>query len=155
MSYVQGTDFLSLTAEVKELARSVISADFSDDEIKRYQYMRYSQIRTLTDKDDWDVNDREYGTLQLIETKLAASDILEHYGDVNSIPIWQAMRAAALADLTATVSNLETDTGGTTSNILVTDYKSWNLNSSVAPPNRLSAPITGGVESKGSREIDL
>jgi hypothetical protein len=155
MSYVQGTDFLSLTAEVRELARSVVTADFSDDEIKHYQYMRYSQIRTLTDKDDWDTLDREYGTLQLVETKLAASDIIEHYGDVNSIPIWQAMRAAALADLTATVENLETPTGEASSSILTTEYKSWILNSAVAPPNRLSPTVTGGVETMGSREVDL
>jgi hypothetical protein len=152
MSYVQGIDFISLTAEVRELARSVIVAEFTDDEIKRYQYMRYSQIRTLTDKDNWLPTDREYGALQLIETKLAASDIMEHYGTAQDIPIWQAMRDSATLGLTNTIANL--DTAISSSGIITeTSYKSWNLNSSVRPPNRLKN-VGSGVEGKGTLEID-
>lgn len=136
--YVSGTDYISITAEVRELARSVIVADFTDDEIIRFQYMRYSGIRTDTDKDDWDSGDREFGKLQLIETKLAASDIIEHYGTVNDIALWQAMRESALAELKELVGNMDTSTGEESGKILETDYKSWNLNELVSPPNRLS-----------------
>ena len=138
MSYTAGVDYISITAEVRELARSVIVADFSNDEIIRYQYMRYSGIRTDTDKDDWDANDREFGKLQLIETKLAASDIIEHYGTVNDIALWQAMRESALAELKELVDNMDTGTGKESGSILETDYKSWNLNELVSPPNRLT-----------------
>ena len=138
MSYTAGVDYISITAEVRELARSVIVADFSNDEIIRYQYMRYSGIRTDTDKDDWDANDREFGKLQLIETKLAASDIIEHYGTVNDIALWQAMRESALSELKELVDNMDTGTGEESGSILETDYKSWNLNDQISPPNRLT-----------------
>ena len=138
MSYTAGVDYISITAEVRELARSVIVADFTDAEIIRYQYMRYSGIRTDTDKDDWDANDREFGKLQLIETKLAASDIIEHYGTVNDIALWQAMRESALSELKELVENMDTGTGEESGSILETDYKSWNLNDQVSPPNRLT-----------------
>lgn len=153
MSYVQGTDYISITPEVRELARSVVTADFSNDEIVRYQYMRYSGIRTDTDKDDWDSADREFGKLQLIETRLAASDIIEHYGTGNDIAVWQAMRASALEELEELVENMDTGEAASGS-VLVTDPKSWNLNSSVSPPNRLTN-VGNGVETMGSMEVDL
>jgi spherulation-specific family 4 protein len=153
VSYVQGVDFLSITAEVKELARSVVTADFSDAEIQRYQYMRYSQIRTFTDKDDWATTDREYGALQLIETKLAASDIMEHYGTAQDITQWQAMRESALMELTKLVDNMDTATEGAAGSIRQTEYKSWILNSNVSAPNRLHPNNTSG-ESFGS-EVDF
>ena len=155
MSYVSGTDYISITTEVRELARSVVTADFTDAEIIRYQYMRYSQIRTLTDKDNWASTNREFGSLQNIETKLAASDIIEHYGTVNDIAVWQAMRASALSELQKLIENMKTTTGDVSGGILETEYKSWNLNSSVSPPNRLSPSLTGDVETQGSMEIDL
>ena len=136
--YIAFTDYISITAEVRELARSVVTADFTDDEVIRFQYMRYSFIRIFTDKDLWISTDREFGSLQLIETKLAASDIIEHYGTAQDIAIWQAMRESALADLKALVENQETSTGEESGNILETDYKSWNLNELIEPPNRLS-----------------
>lgn len=138
MSYVQGTHFISVTNEVRELARSVVSADFTNDEIIRFQYMRYSGIQTFTDKADWDSLDREYGMLQLIETKLAASDIIEHYGTVNDIAIWQAMRESALSELKELVDNMDTSTGTESGSIFETESKSWNLNTDIAEPNRLS-----------------
>lgn len=140
MSYVQGIDYISITAEVRELARSVVntSVDFTDAEIIRYQYMRYSQIRTITDKDDWDSNDREFGSLQLVETVLTAVSILQHYGTPNDIPVWQAMEVSAMLELTKIVDNMETTGGVESGNVLETDYKSWNLNDDVMPPNRLA-----------------
>jgi hypothetical protein len=149
MSYTPFIDYISLTSEVRELARSVVntSVDFTDVEIIRYQYMRYSKIRTMTDKDDWDPTDREFGSLQRIETELAASDIIEHYGTANDIVIWQAMRESALSDLTAIVANMDTGTiGDESGSIQETSYKSWNLNPDVDPPNRLAATTITEVD---------
>lgn len=153
MSYVSGTDYISVTEECRQLARSVLNTlpDFTDDEIVRYQYMRYSQIRTATKKDDWDNQDREFGALQRIETELVASDIIEHYGTANDIAIWKAMRESGFMELKETVANMGTATGDVSSLIQVSDYKSWNLNSNVRPPNRLRYPSTN--ESGGSFEI--
>ena len=152
VTYVFGTDFISVTDEVRKLARRVVTGDWTDGEIQNWQFRRYSQIRTYTDYDNWQPADREYGSLQLIETKLAASDIIEHYGDVNTIPMWQAMREEALMELVATVENQETATGDTESSILQTEYKSWNLNAEVDPPNRLRN--IGGTEGKHSRPLN-
>ena len=146
MSYTQGIDYISITAEVRELARSVVTADFTDAEIIRYQYMRYSQIRTMTQKDDWYFQDREYGSLQLIETKLAASDLMEHYGTPQDVAMWQAIRESALSELKGTIDYMTTTTGAESGSIQVTAFKSWNLNSSVAAPNRLKNIPGGGVE---------
>src|SRR6266540_745501 len=105
MSYVFLTDFISVTDEVRKLARNVVVADFTDEQIQPWQYRRYSEIRTETDKDDWADTDREFGALQLIETKLAASDIIEHYGDANTIAVWQSMRDSAYARLEEIIKN--------------------------------------------------
>jgi len=138
---------ISDTDECRRLARNVINADFSDTQIESYQDKRYSQIATLTDKDDWDSADREFGILQLIETKLVASDIIEHYGDVSTIPIWQSMRASAMMDLSGQgtgsgiIDNLDTPTESAEFAAEHTEFKGWGKNESVEPPNRLG----GGV----------
>lgn len=157
LSYVQGLDYISITAEVRELARSVVTVDFTDAEIIRYQYMRYSQIRTVTQKDDWLSTDREFGALQLIETKLAASDIMEHYGTPQDVAMWQAIRESAMSELKQTVDYMSTSTSsGASTTILETSYKSWNLNSDVASPNRLNNSNVGeGVETVTLTEPDF
>ena len=50
-TYTAGVDFISSTDECRRLARRIVNADFSDDQIKSWQYKYYSYIRTLTDKD--------------------------------------------------------------------------------------------------------
>ena len=138
-TYVFGTDFISVTDEVRRLARNRIPEDFTDAEIQSYQYKVYSIIRTLTDKDDWDTLDREYGALQLIETSLAAEMIKKHFAITGD--------EAATADsnilswylsLEKIVNNMDTTTGAASGLILETDYKSWLLNTDVPPPNRLT-----------------
>lgn len=136
MSYIQGVDYISITAEVRELARSVVNADFTNDEIIRYQYMRYSQIRTMTQKDDWTETDREFGALQLIETKLAASDIMEHYGTPQDVALWQAIRESALMELKQTIDYMTTSSVDVSGTIIETPYKSWNLNPDAPIPTR-------------------
>jgi len=152
MAYTFLVDFISVTDEVRKLARNVVTGDWTDAEIQNWQYRRYSQIRTYTDYDAWNQSDREFGSLQLIETKLAASDIIEHYGDVNTIQVYQAMREEAMMELVATVENLETTTGDASSSVLVTEPKSWNLNPAISPPNRLRN--LDGTEAKNSRPLN-
>jgi hypothetical protein len=136
-TYVFGTNFISVTDEVRRLARNRIPEDFTDAEIQSYQYKVYSIIRTLTDKDDWATTDREYGALQLIETSLAAEMIKKHFA--------KTAEEGSLADtnisswfvsLKEIVDNLDTVIAASTNKIRKTSYKSWNLNTDVPVPRR-------------------
>ena len=138
-TYVFNTDFISVTDEVRRLARNRIPEDFTDAEIQSYQYKVYSIIRTLTDKDDWATTDREYGALQLIETSLAAEMIKKHFaktGEESSLA--DSNIASWFQSLKEIVDNLDTATATESGKILETDYKSWNLNTDIPPPNRLT-----------------
>jgi hypothetical protein len=132
---------ISDTTECRRLARNVVTADFSDAQIESFQDKEYSFIATMTDKDDWDSGDREYGALQLIETRLVAADIIAHYGDTETISIWQAMRNDALMLLTGTggiTENMDTETSETEFLIARTEFKGWGKGDS-SPPDRLNS----------------
>lgn len=136
MVYTQFTDFISNTAEVRRLARKVVTTDFTDDEIKSYQYKVYSLIRTLTDKDDWDDQDREFGAFQLFETEIAAELIKQHYGNPQQAESAAASLMALWEEMQKLIDNIDTPIAGTTSRIRRTDFKSWNLNDLIAIPRR-------------------
>ena len=138
MSYISDTD------ECRRLARNVVTADFSAEQIQSYQTKEYSYIATMTDKSDWDSSDIEYGALQLIETRLVAADIIQHYGDVDTIPIWQSMREAATLELDKLIDNMDTeiDTVETDVDIGRTSFRGWGLNSGLAEPNRMGSSTT-------------
>ena len=135
---------ISDTTECRRLARNVVTADFNDAQIQSFQDKEFSYIATMTDKDDWDSGDREYGALQLIETRLVAADIIQHYGDVETIPIWQSMRESALMGLDVIIKNMDTEvaTEEIEFQINKTDPKGWGLNTSVLPPDRLGSTST-------------
>ena len=143
MTYTQGIDFISDTTECRRLARRIVNADFSDDQIKSWQYKYYSYIRTLTDKDDWDSSDREFGSLQVIETELVAAEIIKHYGGPDQIQIWMDMKESAQNDLKDIISNMDTETAETDFLIDRTEFKGWGLNAGASPPNRLEWTNTG------------
>ena len=141
--------FISDTTECRRLARNVVTADFTDEQIESYQEKEYSLIATMTDKDDWDSADREFGALQLIETRLVAADIIQHYGDVETIAIWQSMRESAYMQLDKLVDNMDTEVPAAESEVDIgrTEFKGWGLNSSLVAPNRRTAVSTTDTES--------
>lgn len=135
MPYTAGVDYICDIEEVKRLARNVIAADFSDPQVESWAQMEYSYIRTLTNKDDWDSADREYGSLRALNTELAAADVIRHYGrGPDAIALWQSMKQAAYERLNEIVENMDTDTGEEDLEIQVTDRNSWNLNENVDAP---------------------
>lgn len=136
-TYVQFTDFISYTDEVRRLARNRIPEDFTDPEIQSYQYKVYSIIRTLTDKDDWADTDREFGALQLIETELAAEMIKKHFAKTTDEAGTAVTNISSLfLELQKIVDNLDTAISSTANKIRKTTYKSWNLNTEVPIPRR-------------------
>jgi hypothetical protein len=141
--------YISDTTECRRLARNVVTADFSDAQIISYQTKEYSFIATMTDKDDWDSGDREFGALQLVETRLVAADLIQHYGDTETIPIWTAMRADAISLLTGTggiTENMDTETSETEFLIARTEFKGWGKNTANEPPDRL---LGGATDTEG------
>ena len=148
MPYVAGVDFISDTTECRRLARRIVNADFSDDQIEAWQYKYYSYIRTMTDKDDWDSGDREYGSLQIIETELVAAEIIKHFGGPEMISTWMEMKESAQNDLKDIVDNMDTeaDTSETEVDIGRTDFKGWGLNANADVPNRMAWSSSVDVE---------
>ena len=140
---------ISDTTECRRLARNVVTADFDDTQIESYQDKEFSLIATMTDKDDWDSADREFGALQLIETRLVAADIIQHYGDTETIQIWMSMREAALMGLDKIVDNMDTEPDAEEVEVDIgrTEFKGWGLNSSIPAPNRRTAVNTTDTES--------
>jgi len=144
-------EYISVTSECRRLARNVVTNDFTDPEIISYQKKRYSYIALVTDKDDWVATDREFGALQLVETNLVAADIVKHFGEVQDIPIWQAMIADAKDDLfneeSGIIPNMDTEIPETESEVDRTEFKGWGLNTNLSPPNRLTRNVVADTES--------
>jgi hypothetical protein len=76
--------YVSVTANVRRLARNVIVADFSDAQIIHEQEAAYAAILIATGKSDWAAADNRFPAVQKIEEELAAAYILEHYGQGTS-----------------------------------------------------------------------
>jgi hypothetical protein len=136
LSYISGVDFISSTDEVRRLARKAVVGDFTDPEIESYQYKVYSLIRTMTDKDDWDPLDREYGAFQLFETEIAAELIKQHYGTAQQSAAAETSLSSLFAEMQKLIDNIDTTIISSTSRIRHTPYKSWNLNPDVPVPRR-------------------
>jgi len=134
MVYNFGTDFISVTEEVRRLARKAVAGDFTDDEIKSYQFKVYSLIRTMSNKDDWDTLDREYGALQLYETEIAALLVKQHYGNSTQSADAEASLEKMIGTLQGFIDEIDTPIEGETSKIRRTAYKSWILNPTVEIP---------------------
>lgn len=104
--------YYSLTDDVRQLARSVLPADFSDAEIQKEQYMAQSKIWAVTKKADWDAADPAFEFIKKMEIKQAAIYILEHYEAVEILPLlnsWQLEVDTGLKAVAASVSDPSMD----------------------------------------------
>jgi len=135
MVYVQGIDFIGDTAAVRRQATNVIPPDFTDAMITAFQYQAYSLIRTVTNKDDWDSLDREFGALQRIEVDIADAYIRKHFKhDYESQTSANSTISACMQEIQTIVDNMDTETGAEEMLIARTDFKSWNINPDVPVP---------------------
>jgi hypothetical protein len=119
--------FISDTAEVRRLARSVVTADFTDAQIILQQKAAYSDIIIQTHKSDWSTLDNRFYKIQKIEQQLAAAYVLEYYGDgsLETLNMIAALRTEANASLKTTVesgSDVESDVA---ISIVASDYESY------------------------------
>ena len=142
-------DYISNTSDVRELARSVLASEFPDDEIIEEQKSAYSDIAVFTHKSDWASTDQEYPSIQKAETQLASIYVLEHYIPIEQReqilgPVYQKV----IDKLTWIKDNMATDTDE--SDILErTDFRSWNLNTDLPFPSKLSSVLRADSTMEG------
>jgi hypothetical protein len=65
--------------DVRQLARSILVADFSDAEIQKEVDAAQAKIYALTQKSDWDSGDVQFEYVNKLIIKQAAIWVLEHY----------------------------------------------------------------------------
>src|SRR4029434_4411308 len=111
--------FISDTAEVRRLARSAVTNDFTDAQIIIQQKAAYSDIIIQTHKSDWSILDNRFYKIQKIEQQLAAAYVLEYYGDgsLETLNMIAALRTEANASLKITVTaclDVESDVSSST-----------------------------------------
>ncbi len=128
MSFVQGTDYISNTQDLRELSGSVIPKQFPDAEIQEEQVAAYSDVCIFTHKFDWSVTDAEFYSIQKAEAQLAKAYIMEHYGGPTYNNVVKETRYDVYKKLEEIKDNMVTVTGDEGDTITVTDYKSPNLN---------------------------
>ena len=120
-------DFISDTTEVRRLARSVVTNDFTDAQIMLQQKAAFSGIKVDTHKDDWAVGDAGFYRIQKIEQQLAAAYVREYYGNgtAEELNMIVALRTAANEDI---VKVVESGTGAELDTTVLTtssNYESY------------------------------
>ena len=142
------TDYTSVTADVRELSRSVLASDFPDAEIIEEQKAAYTYIAIFTHKFDWASTDPEYPAIQKLEAELAKAYILEHYGGPEYQNIIDSIKADVKMSLEILKDNMPTETDE--GDILErTDYKSWVLNPDLPFPSKLNSLLKADSSMEG------
>jgi len=113
--------FISVTDDVRALARDVVDDDFDDPAIVKEQKAAYAKIGIATGKWDWDASDtKRFPAIQKIEQKLAASYLIEYYGSgtAEEIAVIKSLRDAVKEDLTEIIAQ-STDLTSTDDTLLI------------------------------------
>jgi hypothetical protein len=144
-------EYISVTQDVRELASSVISAQFPDGEIVEEQKAAYGVIAVWTHKNDWDNNDFEFVALQKIEAQLAKAYIMEHYGGPTYNNVVQSTydnifgTTAKKGQLDKIIENMQTTVDDTEESVTRTDYQSPNLNPDAEWSSKLSQSLRSDI----------
>jgi hypothetical protein len=123
--------FISETPEVRRLARSVVTPDFTDAQIVKQQKAAYSDIIIQTSKSNWFETgpeaDNRFYKIQKIEQQLAAAYVLEYYGQgtIGEMNTIAALRADANASLTKTVESGTDVESDISISVTASDYESY------------------------------
>lgn len=117
----------SNTSDVRELARSVLVAEFPDSEILEEQLHAQSRIWTVTRKTDWDSLDPQFELIRKLETKQAAIYVLEHYNIVDILPVIQSWNAEIDKDLLSVVGSITDATLDEPITVVASNYESYPL----------------------------
>jgi len=120
--------YYSVTAECRERARNVLTADFANSEIEEIQ-TAYKQLIDLKTHRTWSVSDSEYPLIQLIESWMVAADIIAHYGDNLDKELATTMMDRASNMLQSIIDESSSvDVSEPDLEIASTEYKTFPLN---------------------------
>jgi hypothetical protein len=131
-------EYTSITQDVRELASSVLSADFPDAEIIEEQEAAYNHIAVRTHKFDWTVSDPEFKSIQKIEARLAKCYIFDHYGGVKYREQMAYEEDKLDKEIDTIKDNMESISPDEEDTLTRTDFKSWNLNPDEGYQSKLS-----------------
>lgn len=141
------TIIFAATADVRELARSVLTADFLNNEIIKEQEAAAAYIITKTKKSDWDTDDLEFPLIKKLEIKLAAKYVLEHYDTSQYLTTLESWANEINNGLQAIIDNSdEVDVDEPDLEIARTEFKTY--------PKNPDATISRGRLSFATSEVD-
>lgn len=138
MSLVQGTDYLADTSDAREIAGSVIPANWPNSEIQEEQASAYTDVKILTHKYDWSDADPEIMSIKKAELQLTRAYILEHRGGMKYFELIKSIRDEVYGKLAAIKDNMQTVTPDEGNTVGRTEFKSWNKNPALPFESKLN-----------------
>lgn len=117
----------SNTTDVRELARSVLVAEFSDAEILEEQLHAQSKIWAVTKKIDWDSGDPQFELIRKLETKQAAIYVLEHYNVVDILPVLESWKIEIKEDFESIIGSITDASLDDPITVVASYYESYPL----------------------------
>lgn len=121
--------------DTRELAKSILDADFSDAEIQKEVDAATSKIYGLTQKSDWDNDDVQFEYIQKLIVKQAAIWVLEHYDTSsfdNILTTWSQEVTTGITGISDTITDPSLDEDVV---VVASDYASYVLAASEDPDN--------------------
>jgi len=113
--------------DVRQLARSILVADFSDAEIQKEVDAAQAKIYGLTQKSDWDVNDVQFEYINKLIVKQAAIWVLEHRDTSsfdNILDKWSTEVNNGIIGISDTITDATLDVDIV---VIASDYESYPL----------------------------
>lgn len=117
----------SFVSDTRQLARSILVADFSDAEIQKELDAATAKIYGLTQKSDWDAGDVQFQYINKLIIKQAAIWVLEHY-DTSSfdsiLASWTTEVTNGITGIADTITDATLDEDIV---VVASDYQSYPL----------------------------
>jgi hypothetical protein len=117
----------SFVSDTRQLARSILVADFSDAEIQKEVDAATAKIYALTQKSDWDVNDVQFEYINKLIIKQAAIWVLEHYDTSSFDNILTAWTNEVNAGITGVAEGVTDPSLDADIIVISSDYQSFPL----------------------------
>lgn len=117
----------NFVSDTRQLARSILVADFSDSEIQKEVDAAQAKIYGLTQKNDWDSGDVQFEYINKLIIKQAAIWVLEHYDTSsfdNILALWKTEVDTGITGVADTVTDPSLDADII---VIASEYSSYPL----------------------------